>query len=59
MRLDKSLGRGISESEAQFRSDAGGARSALRFLAIAVPLIAVACGALVLYGLQRRINEYR
>jgi hypothetical protein len=59
MRLDKSLDRGISESEAQFRSDAGGARSALRFLAIAVPLIAIACSALVLYGLQRRINEYR
>ena len=58
-RFDKSLGRGISESEAQFRSDAGGARSVLRFLAIAVPLIAIACGALVLYGLQRRINEYR
>lgn len=58
-RLDKSLSRGFSQSEAQFRSDAGGARSALRFLAIAVPLTAIAGGALVLYGLQRRINEYR
>src|SRR5262245_2302135 len=58
-RLHDSLGRGISESEAQFRSDASGARSALRFLAIAVPLVAIACVALVLYGLQRRINEYR
>ena len=58
-RFGDSLQRGFTESEAQFHSDASGARSALRFLAIAVPLIAIACVALVLYGLQRRINEYR
>ncbi|HMG27510.1 MAG TPA: hypothetical protein VKH36_11935 [Acidimicrobiia bacterium] len=58
-RFDKSLLQGIRESEARFRSDANGARNVLRFLAIAIPIIAIACGALVLYGLQMRINEYR
>jgi hypothetical protein len=58
-RFDRSLLQGFSASEAQFRSDASGARNVLRFLAIAVPLLAIACGAFVLYGLQRRINEYR
>jgi hypothetical protein len=58
-RFDKSLLKGISQSEAQFRSDANGARNVLRVLAIAIPILAIACGALVLYGLQIRINEYR
>jgi hypothetical protein len=58
-RLDKSMHKGITESEAQFRSDANGARNVLRFLAIAIPILAIACSALVLYGLQMRINEYR
>jgi hypothetical protein len=58
-RFDKSLREAISQSEAQFRSDASGARDVLRFLVIAVPMLAIACGALVLFGLQLRINEYR
>jgi len=57
-RFDKSLRQAISQSEAQFRSESSGARNVLRFLAIAVPVLAIACGALVLYGLQQRINEY-
>jgi hypothetical protein len=55
----RDLDRQIAAGQRRFELAASDARSALRGLAVGVPLLTVGCALLVLYGLWLRIREYR
>ncbi len=58
-RMNTDLGRDIASHQARFARDSGDAASALPGLRLVVPVLVVLIGLLALYGLQRRIKEYR
>ena len=58
-KLAQTLDRQISVKQQDFQIQAGKARQDMRNLGIGVPILVVVAAALVLAGLQQRINEYR
>ena len=58
-KLAQTLDRQISSKQLDFQIQAGKARQDMRNLGIGVPILVIVAAALVLAGLQQRINEYR
>jgi hypothetical protein len=54
-----SFGSAIGAAQARFDRAAADAASALKGLAVGIPLLVTGVALLVLYGLRQRINEYR
>jgi hypothetical protein len=58
-RINANLKAQAAAAQARFSSSATDATSALTGLSIAIPVLTVLAAVLVLFGLRRRINEYR
>jgi hypothetical protein len=58
-RLNRRFGELITAAQRRFDDAAGNARSALRGVAVGIPVLLVVCTLLALLGLQTRLNEYR
>jgi hypothetical protein len=57
--LDEGLRGEIARASAEFDRHASDARTGFDELLVAIPLLTIAAAALVLFGIQRRIAEYR
>jgi hypothetical protein len=58
-RINANLAAQTAAAQARFSSSASDATSALSGLSIAIPVLTILAAALVLFGLRKRINEYR